>query len=99
MIGPSHHAGFKGASVYTKGSFRTPLGDIKINERLAEGLLNEAADVRFYPEAFEKEHSIEVQLPFLQTVLKDFTIVPILIGSPTKQTFEHLISRVNRDDR
>ena len=92
LIGPSHHSAFKGASVYTKGSFRTPLGDVKIDETLAAGLLDEKADIRFYPEAYEKEHSIEVQLPFLQTVLKDFTIVPILIGSPTKQTFERLIS-------
>ena len=92
LIGPSHHSAFKGASVYTKGSFRTPLGDVKIDETLAAGLLDEKADIRFYPEAYEKEHSIEVQLPFLQTVLKDFTIVPILIGSPTKQTFEHLVS-------
>jgi AmmeMemoRadiSam system protein B/AmmeMemoRadiSam system protein A len=94
LLGPSHYVGFKGASVYTKGGFSTPLGTVKINERLAEDLLNENADVRFYPEAFEKEHSIEVQLPFLQTVLKDFTIVPILIGSPTKQTFEYLIKKI-----
>jgi len=94
LIGPSHHIDFKGAAVYTKGNFKTPLGNVKINERLAEGLLNEAADVRFYPEAFEKEHSIEVQLPFLQAALKDFTIVPILVGSPTRQTFDHLILRL-----
>jgi hypothetical protein len=94
LIGPSHHSGFKGASVYAKGSFRTPLGEVKINERLAQNLLNESIDIKFYPEAFEKEHSLEVQLPFLQTVLKDFTIVPILIGSPSKQTFEHLISKL-----
>ena len=50
--------------------------------------------MKFYPEAFDKEHSLEVQLPFLQTVLKDFTIVPILIGSPSRQTFEHLISKL-----
>lgn len=92
LIGPSHHAAFKGASVYTTGSFRTPLGDVQIDEKLAAGLLDERADIRFYPEAYEKEHSLEVQLPFLQTVLKDFKIVPILIGSPTKQTFERLIS-------
>jgi len=94
LIGPSHHSGFKGASVYTKGSFRTPLGEVKINERIAESLLNETADVKFYPEAFEKEHSLEVQLPFLQTVLDDFTIVPILVGSPSRQTFEYLISKL-----
>ena len=94
IIGPSHHTAFRGASVYTKGSFRTPLGTVTINEGLAEGLLNEAADVRVNPEVYEKEHSIEVQLPFLQTVLKDFTIVPILIGSPTKQSFKHLTERL-----
>jgi AmmeMemoRadiSam system protein B/AmmeMemoRadiSam system protein A len=94
LIGPSHHAGFKGASVYTKGSFKTPLGNVEINEKLAGDLLKEDADVKFYPEAFEKEHSLEVQLPFLQIVLKEFTIVPILIGSPTKQTFDHLTSRL-----
>lgn len=101
LIGPSHHSGFKGASVYAKGSFRTPLGEVKINERVAESLLNGTADVKFYPEAFEKEHSLEVQLPFLQTVLKDFTIVPILIGSPSRQTFEHLISKLTEilDDK
>jgi AmmeMemoRadiSam system protein B/AmmeMemoRadiSam system protein A len=101
LIGPSHHAGFRGASVYTKGSFRTPLGDVKINEKIAQDLVNETADVKFYPEAYEKEHSLEVQLPFLQTVLKDFTIVPILIGSPSRQTFEHLISKLTEilDDK
>jgi AmmeMemoRadiSam system protein B/AmmeMemoRadiSam system protein A len=101
LIGPSHYTGFKGASVYTKGSFKTPLGEVKIDEKLAGDLLNESADVKFYPEAFAKEHSLEVQLPFLQTVLKDFTIVPILIGSPTGQTFEHLISKLTEvlDDK
>jgi AmmeMemoRadiSam system protein B/AmmeMemoRadiSam system protein A len=94
LIGPSHRLAFSGASVYTKGSFKTPLGTVKINEKIAEALLNEDADVRFYPEAYEKEHSLEVQLPFLQKVLKDFTIVPILIGSPTRKTFEHLISEL-----
>jgi MEMO1 family protein len=94
LIGASHHAGFKGASVYTKGTFRTPLGDVEINEKLSGSLLNVNADVIFNPGAFENEHSLEVQLPFLQTVLKDFTIVPILIGSPTKQTFDHLISKL-----
>lgn len=94
LIGPSHHAGFRGASVYMKGKFRTPLGDVEINEKLAKELLNETADVRFYPGAFEKEHSLEVQLPFLQSALKEFKIVPVLVGSPTKDTLEHLITKL-----
>ncbi len=94
LLGVSHRSAFKGASVYTKGRFKTPLGEVKINEPLAQSFLNEAAEVKYFPEAFEKEHSLEVQLPFLQTVLKDFMIIPILIGSPTQQTFDHLIARI-----
>ncbi|MEW6586052.1 MAG: AmmeMemoRadiSam system protein B [Nitrospirota bacterium] len=95
IIGASHRAPFNGASVYTDGSFRTPLGDVKINEKLARSFLNESAEVKFYPEAYEKEHSIEVQIPFLQAVLKDFQIVPILVGSLSRETFEHLITRLS----
>ncbi|MBM4137848.1 MAG: AmmeMemoRadiSam system protein B, partial [Nitrospira sp.] len=94
LIGPSHHKAFNGVSVYTKGKFRTPLGDVKINENLAGRLINEKADVVFNHDAFEREHSIEVQIPFLQRVLKDFTIVPILIGSPTKQSFQYLTEKL-----
>ncbi len=96
LIGPSHHVRFKGASVFTKGSFKTPLGNIKIDEKLANSLLNDDADVKFFPYAFEKEHSIEVQLPFLQMTVKDFTIIPILISTPTRQTLEHLISSLSK---
>ena len=95
LIGPSHHALFSGASIYTKGGLKTPLGTVRIDEKLAESLLNEKAGVRFYPYAFEKEHSLEVQLPFLQETLKDFRIVPILIGSPTRNSFEHLTEKIS----
>ena len=94
LIGSSHRSAFKGASIYTKGSFRTPLGDIKVNKSIAESLLNESAGVRFSPEAYEGEHSLEVQLPFLQTVLKDFTIIPIVIGSPSGKIIEHFILKL-----
>jgi hypothetical protein len=92
MIGQSHHEAFKGASVYTTGSFQTPLGKVAIDEKNAKKLLNENAAITFYPQAFVKEHSLEVQLPFLQSVLKDFAIIPVLVGSPTRSTFEQLIS-------
>lgn len=94
LICPSHYKAFNGASVYAKGGMRTPIGKIRINEKIARSLINEKANVSLYPEAFEKEHSLEVQLPFLQRTLKDFTIVPIIIGSPTKESFEHLTERL-----
>jgi len=94
ILAPSHYAAFTGVSVYAKGSIRTPLGSIKINEKLAASLLNKEANVTFYPPAFEKEHALEVQLPFLQTALKDLTIVPIVIGQPTRASFEHLTGKL-----
>lgn len=94
LLGPSHHAEFKGASVYVRGSLRTPLGKIRIDEKKARSLIKESADVAINTEAFEKEHSLEVQLPFLQKVLKDARVVPVLIGAPTRESFEHLASRL-----
>lgn len=87
LIGASHHKAYQGASVYTEGSMKTPLGLVKINKKMAQSLLDEKAQVTFFAEAFEKEHSLEVQLPFLQETLKNFRIVPILMGSPTQESF------------
>ena len=94
LIGPSHHVAFDGAAIYAKGSLKTPLGKIKVDERLAESLLSEEAQVTFNEAPFVKEHSLEVQLPFLQRVLKDFKVVPILIGSPTRASFQHLTEKI-----
>jgi|Deesub1362A_J573_1020465.scaffolds.fasta_scaffold03499_5 hypothetical protein len=101
LIGPSHYSTFKGASVYKEGRMRTPLGMVRINSRIAKRLINEDADITFYPDAFEKEHSLEVQLPFLQRVLEDFQIVPILIGTPTMKSFKALtetLTEILRED-
>ena len=90
LIGPSHDAAVNGAAIYASGSMRTPLGNIRINEQIARSLVDEKAHVISDPSAFKNEHSLEVQLPFLQGVLKDFTIVPILIGQPTRDCFDSL---------
>lgn len=80
IIAPSHFYGFKGASVYPQGMFLTPLGGLKVDKEFAQKLLYKDANIFFVPQAFEEEHSLEVQLPFLQKALADFTIVPIIIG-------------------
>jgi AmmeMemoRadiSam system protein B/AmmeMemoRadiSam system protein A len=94
LIGSAHTSGFAGASVLTKAAMRTPLGDIPINRKIARSLVNEEALVLDAPGPFEKEHSLEVQLPFLQTVLKDFSIVPVLTGIQTGETFAHLSAKL-----
>ncbi len=81
VIGPSHYFGFSGVSIYPQGSFRTPLGDLEVDKEFTQKLLNLDEEIIFEPAAFEKEHSIEAQLPFLQKVLSDgFKIVPIVMG-------------------
>jgi len=94
VIGPSHYFGFSGVSVYPEGVFRTPLGDLAIDKEFAQKLLYREKDIIFEPDAFKKEHSVEVQLPFLQKVLTGFKIVPIVIGDcsfPTCQKLADLL--------
>jgi hypothetical protein len=103
LIGASHTAAYPGAAVYAAGSWRTPLGTVKINEAAAASLLNEKAGVTFSRDAFVREHSLEVQVPFLQQSLRTVTIVPVLLGAVTPASFTHLADRLTKvlqqDDR
>ncbi len=89
IIGPSHRFGFKGCSVYAKGGFRTPLGTAAVNEALAAEIMKRSG-FSFVPEAHEEEHSVEVQVPFVQRVLPDARIVPIVMGYPEMFTVKAL---------
>lgn len=80
VLAPSHRARFNGASIITNGIFSTPLGDITVDSTIAGRLLDEEVFFEI-KEAHQYEHSLEVQLPFLQVVLKDFVLVPIVIGT------------------
>jgi len=85
VIGPSHYFHFDGISVYNKGFFETPLGKIKVDSLLAERLIREDKKIKFYPQAFVREHSIEVELPFLQCSLKNFNLVPVVMGNLSRE--------------
>jgi AmmeMemoRadiSam system protein B/AmmeMemoRadiSam system protein A len=82
VIAPTHHIDFVGASVWAKGSFETPLGSLAIDEDFSAKLIAQNKQLSFVPEAFASEHSLEVQLPFLQKTFKGFKIVPIIMGAP-----------------
>jgi AmmeMemoRadiSam system protein B/AmmeMemoRadiSam system protein A len=91
VIGVSHNYGFKGVAVYPpEGAFRTPLGDLDVDKDFAQKLLNKDEEIFSQPQAFEKEHSVEVQLPFLQKVLSNFKIVPIVTGDCSFSTCQKL---------
>ena len=79
LLGLSHRYRIDGAAIYARGAFRTPLGDIEIDEDLAAEIMRLNSDIVDLPSAHTNEHSLEMQLPFLQHLLSDFRIVPILL--------------------
>jgi hypothetical protein len=78
ILAPSHHVWFKGAALPEADAFRTPLGDIKVSD--AARLLTKRPSVFTFGQAHALEHAVEVQLPFLQVVLGDFSIIPLVLG-------------------
>jgi len=96
LVGPSHRAGFEGACVYAAGAFETPLGEVPVDEALASRLLEESPEIRDAPGPHLSEHSLEMQLPFLRHLVPDLRIVPILMGSQSREAVETLASALER---
>jgi len=87
LIGTSHHVYLDGASVFNQGAFSTPLGIVEVDTELANRLIKDNTVFENTLEAHIKEHSLEVELPFLQYRLKKpFKIVPIIIGTQSEAT-------------
>lgn len=85
LIGNSHRHNFAGIALYAKGAFETPLGLVSVDEAFAAKLLAADPAIQDRPEIHEDDHVLEVLLPFLQRVLKDFQIVPVLFGGDTSE--------------
>ena len=79
VVAPSHQAFFKGASIYDRGGYRTPLGVVPVDVELSKKMMEKRKEIQFIPEAHLREHSLEMQIPFLQMVLKTFKLVPIVM--------------------
>jgi hypothetical protein len=93
LLGPSHRIPFRGLALPTASRFRTPLGEISLDTRAIQSIATLPGVVR-RDDAHAWEHSLEVQLPFLQEVLADFQLVPIVVGEADPETvakvLEHL---------
>ena len=79
ILGPSHRHAFRGVAVPDVDAMATPLGEMPVERETIARLLGHR-DVHIVPEAFAAEHSIEVELPFLQAVLGPVPIVPLVVG-------------------
>jgi AmmeMemoRadiSam system protein B len=86
IIGPSHVEAFAFTSVFEGHAYRTPLGDVRVDEAAARAIASSHASIRLSPRGHVQphlargEHGIEVQLPFLQKVLPGAALVPIVMG-------------------
>lgn len=91
LIGPSHRVGFNGLALCSADFFATPLGQIAV-DKTAQAQISSIEGVSLLDQAHTDEHSLEVQLPFLQSVLDDFTIVPIVAGNASPKLVEKVLS-------
>lgn len=94
VISPSHSEYFPGACVFEGDAYETPLGILEIDKNFSEKLVEGNSIIFSGTEGHRREHALEVQLPFLQSVLSDFKIVPVVMGEQTKTTVDALASRL-----
>lgn len=97
VLGTNHvEPFFREISVWARGAWRTPLGEVPIDEDLADALLQAGPPIRAVPEVHLEEHSIEVELPFLQRLFPDLRFVPVMIGEPSEENVEALAEALAR---
>jgi AmmeMemoRadiSam system protein B len=90
LLGPAHRVAFDGLALSSATAFATPLGEIPLDTAATAQLLM-LPQVRLLDAAHRDEHSLEVQLPFLQEVLDDFTLVPLLVGDTSPEEVSEVL--------
>jgi len=91
LLGPSHQVPFEGAAIDDNGFWQTPLGQVAIDTDLASKMIASHKLIFAGSEYHRQEHSLEVEVPFLQKVLGSFKLVPILMGDKTEETINALV--------
>ena len=94
VISPSHSEYFPGACVFEGDAYETPLGILEVDKQFSEKLTKNNSIIFTGYEGHRKEHALEVQLPFLQSVLNDFKIVPVVMGDQTKPIVDSLAGKL-----
>jgi MEMO1 family protein len=90
ILGPNHTGAGATFSLFKEGLWQTPLGDIQIDSELAETILKNSESLQEDTNAHIYEHSLEVQLPFIQYIKKDFKIVPVVLSNNTQEACHNL---------
>jgi hypothetical protein len=91
IVAPSHRSHFEGVAMLEKGGYHTPLGVVPVDEEFTGEIVKRQSVIRPNVDAHRGEHSLEVQVPFLQLALKNFAIVPLIMGSQDPTVCEALV--------
>lgn len=91
IIAPAHYLPFQGLALSDFAHWSTPLGEIPVNQEINKELI-EKFNCKYLNEAFSEEHSVEVQVPFIQTNLSEVNIIPILVGSSDNKRIANIIN-------
>ncbi len=91
LLGPSHHVPLHGLAASSATHFETPLGLIPIDTR-AISQISHFPQVSINDEAHAKEHSLEVHLPFLQLILDEFSLIPLVVGQSTPEEVNQILA-------
>jgi AmmeMemoRadiSam system protein B len=86
LVGPSHFVPFKGVSIWPRGAWETPLGPVGVDEELAVAIQSASNAIGEVDAAHAREHSLEMQLPFLAHLMPRVPIVPMVMGHQTRAT-------------
>ncbi len=93
LLGPCHRVAVRGLALPGVEAFDTPIGRVPIDADAAHSALA-LPQVSEFPPTHAQEHSLEVQLPFLQEVLGEFTLVPLVVGAATADEVAEVIDRL-----
>ncbi len=93
LMGPSHHVSFKGIAGTHMTHFATPLGNIAVDQS-ALYEISTLAQISIIEQAHAQEHSLEVQLPFLQEILEDFSIIPLVVGEASAEQVSLVLDKL-----
>ncbi len=97
VLAPSHRVAFRGVAISNADAFQTPLGTIRVDSDI-NAVLATLPGVEPFDAAFAHEHALEVQLPFLQTVLTEFTLVPLVVGDADDTLVATVVDTLARRD-
>ncbi len=91
LLGPAHRVPLRGLAAPQSDAFATPLGLVPVERATLAHLVERFPQVRYLDEAHALEHSLEVQLPFLQEVLDEFTLVPLVVGEASAEEVDEVL--------